>query len=40
MIYGLGESAIEIAWLVSTHMDPFLDTRYYNSLSPYLKKDD
>lgn len=38
MIYGLGESAIEIAWLVSTHMDPFLDTRYYNSLSPYLKK--
>ena len=26
------------AWLISTHMDPFLNTKYYNRLPAYLKK--
>lgn len=26
-------------WLISTHMDPFLNTKYYRNLPPFLKKD-
>lgn len=38
--YGLyGEFApIHVAWLVSVHMDPFLNTKYYNKLPTYLKQ--
>lgn len=38
--YGLcGESVtVDVAWLVSVHMDPFLNTKYYNKLPFYLKK--
>jgi predicted kinase len=28
---------IEVARLISTHMDPYLNTKYYNRLPPYLK---
>lgn len=28
-----------IAWLISTHMDPYLNTKYYNKLPDYLKRD-
>ena len=39
MAYGLvGEVAIDVAWLVSVHMDPYLNTKYYNKLPTYLKK--
>ena len=38
MIYGLLLEAINIAWLISTHMDPYLSTKYYNKLPAYLKK--
>ena len=31
--------AVYIAWLVSTHMDPFLNTKYYNNLPTFLKTD-
>ena len=37
MAYGMGLS-IETAWLISTHMDPYLNTKYYNKLPAYLKK--
>lgn len=37
MAYGMGLS-IEAAWLISVHMDPFLNTKYYNKLPAYLKK--
>jgi predicted kinase len=37
MAYGLG-CTIEAAWLISVHMDPFLNTKYYNKLPTYLKK--
>lgn len=37
MAYGIGLS-IEAAWLISVHMDPFLNTKYYNKLPAYLKK--
>ena len=37
MSYGMGCS-IEIAWLISVHMDPFLNTKYYNKLPAYLKE--
>ena len=37
--YGLvGDVVIDVAWLISTHMDPFLNTKYYNKLPGYLKK--
>ena len=38
MSYGLS-SNIHIAWLISTHMDSFLNTKYYNNLPPFLKND-
>ena len=37
--YGLHNIEPYIAWLISTHMDPFLNTKYYNNLPPFLKKD-
>lgn len=37
MAYGL-EHSVDIAWLISTHMDPYLNTKYYNRLPVYLKK--
>ena len=37
MSYGMGLS-IETAWLISVHMDPFLNTKYYHKLPIYLKK--
>lgn len=40
LAYGIyGDAApIDIAWLCSVHMDPFLNTKYYNKLPAYLKK--
>lgn len=41
MSYGAGmiESCrINAAWLISVHMDPYLNTKYYNKLPTYLKK--
>lgn len=29
---------VDVAWLCSTHMDPYLNTKYYNRLPAYLKK--
>ena len=37
--YGFVNITPRIAWLISTHMDPFLNTKYYNNLPPYLKRD-
>ena len=36
MSYGVGCS-IETAWLISTHMDTFLNTKYYRNLPQFLK---
>lgn len=36
MYYGIN-SNVEVAWLISVHMDPFLNTKYYNKLPAYLK---
>jgi predicted kinase len=38
MYYGIDKHNFFIAWLISTHMDPFLNTKYYNKLPTYLKK--
>lgn len=38
-VYGVAYNTPDIAWLISTHMDPFMNTKYYNNLPPYLKKD-
>lgn len=35
--YGLYCAAPYIAWLISTHMDVFANTKYYNNLPPFLK---
>ena len=37
--YGFPDGTPYVAWLISTHMDPFLNTKYYNKLPPFLKKD-
>ena len=37
MSYGLPYVNVHSAWLISTHMDPFLNTKYYNNLPTYLK---
>lgn len=37
MSYGVYDS-VDIAWLISVHMDPFMNTKYYNKLPAYLKK--
>lgn len=37
--YGFSDTTPYVAWLVSTHMDPFLNTKYYNNLPPFLKND-
>lgn len=39
MVYGVEyDFHPKIAWLISVHMDPFLNTKYYNKLPVYLKK--
>jgi predicted kinase len=38
MSYGLSDITPFAAWLISTHMDPYLNTKYYNKLPAYLKK--
>lgn len=37
--YGCAWGSPYVAWLISTHMDPFLNTKYYNNLPSFLKKD-
>ena len=39
MVYGLvaDEIRIDVAWLVSVHMAPFLNEKYYKNLPAYLK---
>lgn len=39
LYYGVPHSNVDIAWLISTHMDPFMNTKYYRSLPTFLKKD-
>jgi predicted kinase len=39
MSYGSEHVTPHIAWLISTHMDPFLNIKYYKNLPTYLKKD-
>ena len=36
--YGFYGHSITLAWLISTHMAPFVNQKYYNSLSPCYKK--
>ena len=36
--YGMPDVTPYVAWLISTHMDPYLNTKYYNKLPAYLKK--
>ena len=37
--YGLPYSTPKLAWLVSVHMDPYFNTKYYQKLLPTLKKE-
>jgi predicted kinase len=37
--YGLDSTTPKVAWLISAHMDPFMNTKYYRNLPPYLKND-
>lgn len=39
MSYGCAWGNGYVAWLISTHMDPFLNTKYWRNLPPFLKKD-
>lgn len=38
IVYGCPDDNIELAWLISTHMDPYLNTKYYNNLPKFLKE--
>ena len=38
MSYGMPNITPYRAWLISVHMDPFLNTKYYNKLPSYLKE--
>jgi predicted kinase len=38
MSYGSDHVTPYIAWLISTHMDPFMNTKYYKNLPPFLKR--
>ena len=38
IVYGMPSITPYTAWLISTHMDPYLNTKYYNKLPAYLKK--
>lgn len=38
MSYGVQYITPYSAWLISTHMDPFMNTKYYNNLPNFLKK--
>lgn len=37
--YGMFNATPYIAWLISTHMEPFFKSRYYLNLPPFMKKD-
>lgn len=37
--YGFSDTTPYIAWLISTHMDPYLNTKYYKNLPAFLKRD-
>lgn len=39
MAYGFEETTPYVAWLISTHMDMFLDTKYYRNMPDIFKKD-
>lgn len=39
MFYGSRAANPHIAWLISTHMEPFFNSKYYKNLPPFLKKD-
>lgn len=36
--YGVKEITPLVAWLISVHMDPFMNTKYYRRLPAYLKE--
>lgn len=38
MSYGFGSITPYSAWLISVHMDPFMNTKYYRKLPAYLKE--
>lgn len=38
MLYGINGITPLMAWLVSVHMDPFMNTKYYNKLPMHLKE--
>lgn len=37
--YGMWNATPYIAWLISTHMEPFFKSKYYLNLPPFMKKD-
>jgi predicted kinase len=36
--YGIAGDSVDMAWLASTHMEPFFNSKYYNKLPTYLKE--
>lgn len=36
--YGFPKASPDLAWLISSHMAPFINQKYYNSLDPLYKK--
>lgn len=39
MSYGVTSTTPYITWLISAHMEPFFNSKYYRNLPPFLKRD-
>ena len=39
MVYGCAWGNVYVAWLISAHMEPYFNSKYYQNLPPFLKKD-
>lgn len=37
--YGLPNTTPKVIWLISTHMEPYFNSKYYNNLPPFLKRE-
>jgi CRISPR/Cas system-associated endonuclease Cas3-HD len=37
--YGCSYGNGYVAWLISAHMEPYFNSKYYNNLPPFMKRD-
>lgn len=37
--YGLPNATLKVIWLIGAHMEPYFNSKYYNNLPPFLKRE-